>query len=143
MGRLGAEVRDRHGLAYHVSSQIEPRNDSSLWAARAGVAPADVERAIDATQEELERIRGELVTEEELRSAQSYSIGVLPLALESPDGVAATLLSIEEFDLGLDYLVRYPDIINAVTREAVRDAAQQHLDLHRAAIGVAGPAAGA
>ena len=54
MGRLGAEVRDRQGLAYHASSQLEPRRDSTLWAARAGVDPENVERAVHAIQTELE-----------------------------------------------------------------------------------------
>ena len=46
MGRLGAEVRDRQGLAYYASSQLEPRRDGTLWAARAGVDPENIERAL-------------------------------------------------------------------------------------------------
>jgi zinc protease len=139
MGRLGAHVRDRQGLAYYAYSQIEPRNDGSLWVARAGVDPGNVERAIEATRAELERVRNEPVTDDELRDAKSYSIGVLPLALETHDGVAATLLAIEEFGLGLDYLERYPRIIEDISREAIQAAAQRHLDLERIAIGVAAP----
>jgi zinc protease len=66
---------------------------------------------------------------------------VLPLALETHDGVASLLLAIEEFGLGLDYLDRYPDIIAAVGREQVRQAARSHLDPARLAIGIARPAA--
>jgi zinc protease len=128
MGRLGAEVRDRQGLAYYTFSQLEPRNDGSLWSARAGVDPANVERTVEAMERELERLREELVSDEEIRDAKSYLIGVLPLALESHDGVASLLLAIEEFGLGLDYLSRYPDLIAAVTREDVRAAANRHLD---------------
>ena len=140
MGRLGAEVRDRQGLAYYAFSQIEPRKDGSLWVVRAGVDPANVDNAIAAVNAELERIRSERVSEQELRNARNYLIGVLPLALETHDGVAATLLAIEEFGLGLDYLDRYPDIIGGVTREQVLEAARQHLDPQRLAIGIAAPA---
>jgi zinc protease len=141
MGRLGAEVRDRQGLAYYASSHLEPRRDSTLWAARAGVDPENVERAVDAVQTELERLRSDLVSEEELEDAKSYLTGVLPLALETHDGVASILLAIEEFGLGLDYLDRYPDIIAAVGREEVRQAARSHLDPARLAFGIARPAA--
>jgi zinc protease len=141
MGRLGAEVRDRQGLAYHASSQLEPRRDSTLWAARAGVDPENVERAVHALQTELERLRTDLVSDEELADAKSYLTGVIPLALETHDGVASILLAIEEFGLGLDYLDRYPDIIAAVGREQVRQAARSHLDPDRLAIAIAGPAA--
>ena len=113
MGRLGAEVRDRQGLAYYASSQLEPRRDGTLWAARAGVDPENIERAVDAIKAELDRLRGEFVSDQELEDAKSYLTGVLPLALETHDGVASTLLAIEEFDLGLDYLDRYPDLIGA------------------------------
>ncbi len=140
MGRLGAEVRDRQGLAYYASSQLEPRRDGTLWAARAGVDPENIERAVDAIKAELDRLRGEFVSDQELEDAKSYLTGVLPLALETHDGVASILLAIEEFDLGLDYLDRYPDIIAAVSREQVREAARSHLDPETLAIGIARPA---
>jgi zinc protease len=140
MGRLGAEVRDRQGLAYYASSQLETRRDGTLWAARAGVDPENIDHAVLAIRTELDRLRSELVSNEELEDAISYLTGVLPLALETHDGVASTLLAIEEFDLGLDYLDRYPDIIAAVSRDQVLEAARSHLDPERLAIGVASPA---
>ena len=140
MGRLGAEVRDRQGLAYYASSQLEARRDGTLWAARAGVDPENIDRAIQAITSELDRLRGDLVSDEELEDAKSYLTGVLPLALETHDGVASTLLAIEEFELGLDYLDRYPDIIAAIRRDQVREAARSHLDPAALAIGIARPA---
>lgn len=138
MGRLGAEVRDRQGLAYYVYSQIEPRLDGSLWVARAGVDPANVDRAIDGISRELAALRRDLVSEEEISDAQNYLVGALPLALESHDGVAGTLLAIEEFNLGLDYIDRYPGLIFAQTRESVLDAAAS-LDPERMVVRIAGP----
>jgi zinc protease len=140
MGRLGAEVRDRQGLAYYASSQLEARRDGTLWAARAGVDPANIERAVQATRSELDRLRGELVADHELEDAKSYLTGVLPLALETHDGVASILLAIEEFELGLDYLDRYPDIIAAVSRDQIREAARSHLNPETLAVGIARPA---
>src|SRR5215211_7727860 len=140
MGRLGAEVRDRQGLAYYASSQLEPRRDGTLWAARAGVDPDNIERAVEAIKAELDRLRGDFVSDQELEDAKSYLTGVLPLALETHDGVASTLLAIEEFDLGLDYLERYPDLIGAISREHVREAARSHLDPETLAISIARPA---
>jgi zinc protease len=137
MGRLGAEVRDRLGLAYYASSQLESRRDGTLWAARAGVDPENIERALLAIKTELDRLRGDLVSDQELEDAKSYLTGVLPLALETHDGVASLLLAIEEFGLGLDYLDRYPDIIGAVSQEQVREAARSHLDPETLAIGIA------
>ncbi|MDQ2655237.1 MAG: insulinase family protein [Chloroflexota bacterium] len=140
MGRLGAEVRDKQGLAYYVFSQIEPRRDGAIWSARAGVDPANIQRALASIRAELERLRREPVTEAELADAKSYLVGVLPLALESHDGVAATLLSLEEYGLGLDYLDRYPAIIAAITDEDILRAASAHLNPEKLVISVARPA---
>ncbi len=139
MGRLGANVRDKQGLAYYSYSTLETGRVACLWSSRAGVDPSNVDKAIAGIVDEAERIRRELVAEEELADAKSFSTGVLPLALESNDGVASTLLAIEQFGLGLDYLDRYPAIINALTREQLLDAAQRHLDPTHFAIAVAKP----
>jgi zinc protease len=139
MGRLGANVRDLQGLAYHVSSSIEAGKEGSIWTSRAGVDPANVERARDSILAELRRLTTELVSEEELENAQSYQTGILPLALETNDGVAGILLTIEYYGLGLDYLDRYPGIIRSLTREDLLRAASRHLDPERVAFSMAGP----
>lgn len=139
MGRMGANVRDKQGLAYYAFSGLEAGREGSVWAARAGVDPANVERARDAILDELRRITSEPASDEELADAKSYLTGVLPLALETNDGVAATLLAIEYFGLGLDYLDRYPGIIGALTIEDVLSAASTHLDPELVAVGIAGP----
>ncbi len=139
MGRLGANVRDKQGLAYYSYSQLAGGLASSVWTARAGVDPGNVARAIDGITTELSRLRSELVSEDEIADAKSYLIGSLPLGLESLGGVVNLLLSIEKYGLGLDYLDRYPAWIEAVTREAILAAAQAYLDPERLVIGIAGP----
>jgi zinc protease len=139
MGRLGANVRDRQGLAYYVYSSIETGKTESLWTARAGVNPANVGRALESVRAEVARLRKDLVTDQELANAKSYLTGVLPLALETKSGVAAMLLNIEYFDLGLDFIERYPDIVNALTVEELRLAADEYLDPEFLAVGEAGP----
>lgn len=138
-GRLGAKIRDRLGLAYHVSSDLQASIGPSPWAIRAGVNPANVEKAIEAALEEIERWRTDLVSEEELANGRSYLTGTLPIALETNDGVARTLLDIEFYQLGLDYLQRYPDIIASVSRESIRDAVRKWIAPEHLVVVVAGP----
>ena len=49
------------------------------------------------------------------------------------------MLDIELYELGLDYLDRYPAIIRALTRQQLHEAAKRHLHPDRLAITVAGP----
>ena len=139
-GRLGAEVRDKRGLAYHVSAAVDAGRRDGLFLARAGVSPKDADQAIAAIVEETDRIRQHDVSETELDDAQRYLTGVLPIALERSGGVASLLLAIDYYGLGLDYIERYPDLIRALTRDDLRRAIAAHLDPHRLVIATAGPA---
>jgi zinc protease len=139
MGRLGANVRDKQGLAYYAYSSFSGGEANSIWSARAGVDPGNVERALESIVHELGRLHGEPVTESELADVKSYAIGSLPLAVESLGGVVSLLLSIERHGLGLDYLERYPGYISALTADDLLSAARRHLDPTRLTVAVAGP----
>ncbi|MDQ3656826.1 MAG: insulinase family protein, partial [Chloroflexota bacterium] len=46
MGRLGANVRDKQGFAYYASSSFNGGTANSVWSARAGVDPGNIQRAL-------------------------------------------------------------------------------------------------
>lgn len=139
MGRIGDVVREQAGLAYYASSSLGGGIGPSPWAVQAGVNPANEEEASELIFKEIERFVGELVTEEELSDSQSNFIGGMPLSLESNGGVAQALLNTERYDLGLDYYLGYPDLVRAVSREQVRQAAAHYLQPDQLAQSVAGP----
>jgi len=139
MGRIGEVVRERAGLAYYASSSLGGGIGPGPWRVVAGVDPASVERAIGLIRQEITRFVGEPVSSEELADSQANFIGRLPLSLESNAGVASALLNLERYDLGLDYYLRYSDLVQAVTLEQVLETAQRYLDPERLGVGVAGP----
>jgi zinc protease len=138
-GRLGDSIRERQGMAYYVSSSLDANVVEGPLAIRAGVSPANVDRAIASIDEEIARIVADGITERELDESRRYLIGAMPRALETNAGIAAFLLNEEFFGLGLDYDVRLPDALRAVTLDAVNAAARRLLDINRATIVVAGP----
>src|SRR4030065_518831 len=74
----------------------------------------------------------------ERADSQSNYIGRLPLSLESNGGVAAALLNLERYELGLDYYLRYAELINAVTPAEILETAQRYLSPDCLAIATAG-----
>ncbi len=138
-GRLGANVRDKQGLAYYVYSGIEASIGAGPWAVHAGVNPKNLDRAVEGILGEIKRLRSEPVTQDELSEAKDYVTGSLALRLETNDGVAGTLGDIELFDLGLDYLQRYPNIIRAITAEQILAVAQKYAQVENYALSIAGP----
>jgi zinc protease len=127
MGRLGATVRDEEGLAYYVFSQAQAGFLAGPWTVRAGVNPQHIDRAVDGILREIRGMREEPVRDGELRDARDYVVGSLALRLETDAGIAQALLEIELFHLGLDFLLRYPALIAAVTPEAIGAVVARYL----------------
>jgi zinc protease len=138
MGRLGDSVRDEQGLAYYVYSTLEAGLGTGPWLTTAGVNPANVERAIEGILHEVRRLRDEPIPADELTDSQSFLTGSMPLRLETNEGIVSTLLDIEHHDLGFDYLLRFADLVNAVTVQDVQDMARKILDPDVYALAVAG-----
>jgi zinc protease len=141
MGRLGDVVRASAGLAYSVSSSLAGGPGPGPWQVVAGVAPANVDRAIELIRQEIRRFIRKGVSPRELSDNQANFIGRLPLQMESNEGVAAALVNMERFQLGLDYYQRYPDLVASITREQVLATSRRFLEPDLMAIAVAGPAA--
>jgi zinc protease len=139
MGRLGERVRDQQGLAYYVYSRLSARLWAGDWIANAGVHPDHVDRAIESILTEVRRLREEPVSDAEFADAATNMVGSLPLRLETNDGKAGFLLNVEYYGLGLDYLERYPGIVQAMTQQDLLAAARRYLDPDHVAVVAAGP----
>jgi len=139
MGRLGDNVRDRQGLAYYSFSRVSGGPGPGPWLVSAGVNPANVEPAITSIRAEIRRICEEPVDEEELNDNKAFITGSLPLRLETNHGVARSILNMERYNFGLDYLQRHADLIEQITVEQVQAVAQRWLDPDAYALSIAGP----
>jgi zinc protease len=141
MGRLGDNVRDNQGLAYYSYSRLDGGPGPGPWRVMAGVNPANIEPAIVSIRDEIRRIQEQLVSEDELNDNKAFITGSLPLRLETNGGVAQSVLSIERYNLGLDYLQTYAERIKEIDAEQVRAVANRWLDPDAYALGIAGPTA--
>ncbi len=139
MGRIGDVVREQAGLAYHASTSLNAWIAAGSWEVSAGVNPANLPRAIDLIQRELERFVRRPVFKRELKDSQANFIGRLPLSMESNNGVANALLNLERFQLGLDYYRRYPDLVLDVVPEKILEVSRKYINPERLIITSAGP----
>lgn len=139
MGRIGEAVREKAGLAYYAYSSLGSSYGPGPWSVAAGVNPSNEEKAVELILKEIKRLISKKVTEEELADVKANYIGRIPLSLEANISVAATLLQMEKHQLGLDYLIRYPDLVNAVTRDDIQAASSNYLDPEKLVISIAGP----
>jgi zinc protease len=138
-GRLGDSIRERQGMAYYVSSALDANVAEGPLAIRAGISPANVDRAIASIDQEITAIVTEGITQKELDDSRRYLVGSIPRALETNAAIANFLQTAEFFDLGLDYDARLPDLLGAVTLDQANAAARRLLDVNCATVVIAGP----
>lgn len=138
MGRIGESVRERSGMAYHASSSLSGGIGPGPWLFLAGVDPKNLDKVVELMRQEIGRFISEVVTSEELEDSQANYIGRLPLSLESNSGVAASLLNLERYSLGLDYYQRYPDLVRGITADEILQTARRYLHPDRLAVATAG-----
>jgi len=138
-GRLGDSIRERQGMAYYVGSTLDANVAEGPLVVRAGVNPANVDRAVASIDQEIARLASEGLTDKELFDCRRYLIGAIPRALETNAGIANFLQTVEFFGLGLDYDMKVPSLLNRVTLDEVNAAARRTLDPDRASVVIAGP----
>lgn len=138
-GRLFTQIRDNQGLAYAVGASLQTGLVEGPFIVRMGVNPKDVDRAIESATDELNKIRNEPPTDDEVADAKNYLLGRLVLSMETTSGMASMLVTCELYGLGLDYPQRAKDFYAPVTKGRVREIAEELLHPDKMAIAIAGP----
>ncbi|HEY1403123.1 MAG TPA: pitrilysin family protein [Pyrinomonadaceae bacterium] len=114
--RLGLQVRDREGLTYGIGSRFRaPSLAAGPWFITVSVNPGNVEKAIGSALVVLRDYVTNGMTAEELADEKSSAIGSFKVSLSTNAGLAEALWNAEFFRLGMDYLDRFPELIQAVT----------------------------
>jgi zinc protease len=136
--RINLNLRERHGYTYGAFSAFDWRVDAGPWTVSTAVKSEVSGAAIGEILSEINRIRAEPITNDELELATKYLVGVFPLRFETTAAVAAALTSLSVFGLPSDYFDTYRTRIAAVTPTDVLEAAREHLhpaSLHIVAVG--------
>jgi zinc protease len=139
--RLSAQLRDRQGLAYSVSATITA-TAGEVPGTFTGFIATFPDKFADVKQgflTELNRIRTEPPSAQEVEDAKRYLLGSLPFRFVTNDAVASQLLQVERYGLGFGYLDEYRKAVAAVTPADVLAVARKHLDPDRMILVAAGP----
>jgi len=141
-GRLGQSVREEKGLAYYSLSRLRALRSGGSWSIVAGVNPGRLDAAMEAITAEIDRLRADPLSEDEIETGKLNRVGGLAVNLERNAEVAGTLHGIEFHDLGLDYLERFPGIVNSLSTESIRKAAETYIRKADCSLVVVGPIGG-
>ena len=137
--RLFLEVREKRGLAYSVYSYVSPYLDAGLMGVYAGVDADKIEQALAAILEELDKVRQEPVSDDELGKAKEFTKGHLQLQMEDSFAVASWIgrqECLEERVLSVEEVL---DEVDAVTTTDIQRVAQRLLKQEKLNLAVVGP----
>ena len=127
LGRLYLNIREDKGFTYGAYSSFDDDRLTGEFSASASVRNEVTDSAITEFLYEFNRIRTELVTEEELEAAKNYVIGSFGRSLESPQTLGSFALNIERYGWEEDYYSEYLKKLQSVTREEVMETAKKYL----------------
>jgi zinc protease len=123
--RLWEEVREKRGLAYSVSTTVQPFKHTSVFAGGVATKNEEIAQSLDLIRAELKRIAAEGPTDKELENAKSYLTGSFALRFDSNAKIANQLLWFWQEDLGRDYVDTRNAEIEAVSMEQVKRVAKR------------------
>ncbi|RLD21035.1 MAG: insulinase family protein [Bacteroidetes bacterium] len=137
-GRLFQNLREDKAYTYGAYSSLGSDELVASFSATASVRNEVTDSAIIQFMIELNRMRDEDVTDDELELAKNFIAGAFARNLESPQTVANFALNTYRYDLPEDYYSSYLERLAAVDKETVRAMAQKYISTDQARIIIVG-----
>jgi zinc protease len=123
--RLYKEVREKRGLAYSVYESLLWMEHSAVFIGNTGTRADRAGETVEALNKEIRRMAEEGPTQQELDEAKSYLKGSQMLALDTSSKLASALLQYQLDKLPIDYIEKRNAIVDAVTLDDAKKAAQR------------------
>jgi zinc protease len=123
--RLYREVREKRGLAYSINESLLWMDHSAVFVGNTGTRADRAGETVAAIDKEIHRMAEEGPTQNELDEAKSYLKGSQMLALDTSSKLASGLLQYQLDRLPIDYIEKRNAIVDAVTLDDAKKAAQQ------------------
>jgi zinc protease len=125
--RLTAEVREKRGLTYGISTVLISKDQANVMLGQVASANDRIGAAIEVIRDEWSKLARDGVTAEELQAAQTYLTGAYPLRFDGNSQIAQILVGMQRQGLALDYINTRNAKINAVTLSEINHVAAQLL----------------
>ena len=136
--RLMQNLREKNAFTYGAYSTIEPDRWCGSFSAGCSVRNAVTDSAVSELMHEIERMRAEPVTEEELALAKNFMAGSFARSLEDPRTIARFALNTQLYGLSPDHYATYLQRLDTVSAKTVQAVAQRLLKPDHATILVVG-----
>jgi predicted Zn-dependent peptidase len=125
--RINQNLRERNGFTYGARSYFDARKQTGAFLVSTEVRTEVTVQTVREILIEVERMRSEFVTQDELTTMKNYIIGSFPMTIETPQQVGSRLAILPLYGFSADYYDRFRDQIASLTVEDIRQAAEKYL----------------
>jgi len=136
--RITSNIREAKGYTYSPFSQVSVRYRDGYWAQNADVTTNATGPSLKEIFYEIDRLKKEPPSADELKAVQNYMAGVFVLQNSSRAGIIGQLEFVDLHGLPDDYLSGYVRRVYAVTPADVRRMTQKYIQDEKATIVVVG-----
>ncbi len=139
--RMFRNIREKEGFAYDAHSEYDTQRESGDFQAVTQVRNDVLEAALKAVISELDQMASKPVETAELTNIKNYMAGLYLLRLETQDGVANQLNTMQTLGLPKDYLETYVTKVRSVEPQQIQAAAKKYVAPDQATVVIVGDAA--
>lgn len=125
--RLFNNLREDKGYTYGAYANLSSDELVGSFNASASVRNAVTDSAVQEFLYEMNRIRTEPVSDEELQKTKNYLTGSFARSLESPQTIARFALNTERYGLDKDYYRNYLKMVEATSAADVQRVAEKYI----------------
>jgi zinc protease len=126
--RLYREVREKRGLVYGISTGLLTLAHTALLTGGTATRGERAGETLEIAEREIRRLAESGPSEDEVAKAKSFLQGSYALNFDSSGKIANQLVQIQIEELGIDYIERRKQLIDAVTLDDARRVAKRLLD---------------
>ncbi len=138
--RLFVRLREEMGVGYYVGASNSAQSDHGMLMIGAGIDSQRSAEVVEAVLLECNRLRTELVSEQELTKTKQFVLGNFEMSLESSDEVADFYGAQEILRQPIESPKAFMQKIKAVTAKDIQRVAKKYLILKHLNIAMIGPA---
>jgi zinc protease len=127
-GRFFESIREKQGLAYSVSTANAFYSRGGAIFTYTAFSPENESAVRASLEQDIERIKKDGVTAEEVNKAIAYSVGDREMQMQTHESLVLEYARAVFSGAGVASVAKYSDQIRQVTPKQVQDAARKYLD---------------
>lgn len=126
--RLMSNIREDKGYTYGIGSGMASLQHAGYFFISTEVGVEVCKDALNEVYLEINKLRNELVSNEELELVKNYMLGTFLRSVDGPFALAERFKGLMEYNLDYDYFDKYVATIKNISASELRGLANQYLD---------------